>query len=412
MSTSPTIQRFPREKDIELRVSPKDIKRLDDPYEEGRFCYEAQIPVTEAEKLIIGNANPRIQKTTSPIPKEIRDSLEQAPRNFHLKNRGIWIAAKKAEYDNQTGVLKLYCPQSDDEKYGAVDGGHTLAVIQEYLNELRQDSSIKWSSDGKPSVKTIPFVPLHVRVGVEDLLTEMVSSLNRSAQLKEYTLANYENEFDELKGLLKQESFFGEIDWKENGQGEYDALTVIQRLTLFCNGLFPAKNGKHPVVAYSSKAKCLELFLANKKEFLALRPIIGDCFRLPDQVEKLLHKVSGSGRFGGFGFVKTHKKPKLAPSLKDFPENGLVKNWASEHEVSSGVVFLMTAALRVLVRRKGDGTVAGWREDPIKFFLKHGRELFEPVTEINYDNPNALGKNHDLWGTVYLAAYQALHPED
>src|SRR4029077_8871004 len=134
--------------------------------------------------------------------------------------------------------------------------------------ELKQDPAVKWSPDGKPSVKSIPFVPLHIRVGVEDVLTEMVSSLNRSAQLKEYTLANYENEFDELKQLLKQEPFFSEIDWKENGQGQYDALSVIQRLTLFCNGLFLSKKGKHPVVAYSSKAKCLELFLANKSSYL------------------------------------------------------------------------------------------------------------------------------------------------
>jgi hypothetical protein len=410
MSASPAIRRFPR-LDIELRVSPKDIKRLDDPYDESRFSYEAQIPITEAEKLIIGNANPRSQKTSSPIPKEIRQSLEHSPRNFHLMNRGVWIAAKKADYDNQTGVLRLYCPQSDDERYGAVDGGHTLAVILEYLNDLKQDSSIKWS-DGRPSIKTIPYVPLHVRVGVEDVLTDMVSSLNRSAQLKEYTLANYQDEFEELKELLKHESFFSQIDWKENGQGEYDALTVIQRLTLFCNGLFPARKSKHPVIAYSSKAKCLDLFLANKHHYLALQPIMGDCFRLPDQVEALLQRVSGSARYGGYGFVTKLKKAKLAPSLRGYPDNGLVKNWTTEHEVTSGVSFLITAALRVLVRGKNDGTVSGWREDPIKFFLRHGRELFEPVTETDYDNPNALGKNHDLWSTVYLAAYQALHPED
>ncbi|MBI3405168.1 MAG: AIPR family protein [Acidobacteria bacterium] len=401
MSASPSIQRFPRTEEIQI-----------DPYEEGRFSYEAQVPITEAEKLIVGNANPRNQNTSSAIPKEIRDSLEDTPKVFHLKNRGIWIAPKKAEYDNQTGLLTLFCPQSADDKYGAVDGGHTLKVIQEYLTDLRQDDSVKWNNDGKPNLKAVPFVTLHIRVGVEDILPDMVSSLNRSAQLKEYTLANYVNEFEQLKDLLIKESFYGQIDWKENGQGEYDALTVIQRLTLFCNGLFPAKNGKHPVIAYSSKAKCLDLFKDKKEDYLALRPIIGDCFRLPDQIEKLLHKVSGSNRFGGFGFVKTLKKPRMAPSLKGYPENGVVKSWASDHEVSSGVVFLITAALRVLVRRKADGTVVGWREDPVKFFLKHGRELFEPVTEVNYDNPNALGKNHDLWGTVYHAAYQALHPED
>jgi len=412
MATSPSVQRFPHEKDIELRVSSKDIKRLDDPFEDDRFSYEAQVPITEAEKLIIGNANPRFQKTTSSIPKEIRLSLEQVPKNFHHMNRGIWIAAKKAEYDNQSGTLRLFCPQFADDRYGAIDGGHTLAVIQEYLNELRQKPEVKWSTDGKPNIKAIPYVPLHIRVGVEDILSEMVSSLNRSAQLKEYTLSNYREEFEQLKELLKNENFYSQIDWKENGEGEYDALTVIQRLSLFCNGLFPGKKGKHPVIAYSSKAKCLDLFLAQKNEYLALKPIIGDCFRLPDQVEVLLQKVSPSARYGGYGFVNKLKKPQLASSLRGYPEHRLVKSWASEYDVTAGVVFLITAALRILVRRKNDGVVLGWRQDPIEFFLKHGRELFEQVTGAPYDSPNALGKDQKLWADVYHTAYEALHPED
>src|SRR5579864_4205150 len=154
MSAAPSAQvsRFPRlaSGEIQLKVSPKDIKRLDDPYEEGRYSYEALIPITEAEKLIIGNANPRSQNTLSSLPKEIRKSLEEAPTLFHLKNRGVWIAAKKAEYDNQAGILSLFCPQTEEERYGAVDGGHTLAVIQEYLNELRSDPSVTWTADGRP----------------------------------------------------------------------------------------------------------------------------------------------------------------------------------------------------------------------------------------------------------------------
>ena len=412
MTNSVVVPRFPRVAagELFLKVSPKDIKRLDDPHDDSRYSYEVQVPVTEAEKLIVGSANPRDQKVTSTIPQEIRTSLDQSADTFHLKNRGIWIAAKKAEYDNQTQTLTLYCPQGDEERYGAVDGGHTLRIIKEYVEELRQNPDVKWAN-GLPSLKAIPYVMLHIRVGVEGDLTDMAACLNRSAQLKEYTLANYRGQFDELKEILDSENFGKIIDYRENGEGEYDVLDVIQRLTLFCNGLFPAKSGKHAVVAYSQKAKCLEYYLKNKSEYLALRPIIGDCFRLPDQVERLLAKASGSPRFGGYGFVNPLKKPRLSPSLRGFAESDLVKSWAIEHEVT-GVVFPITAALRVLVRRKSDGTVLGWREDPLKFLLKHGKELFEPFTTAEYESPNALGKNHELWSTTYLAAYQALHPED
>jgi hypothetical protein len=132
---------------------------------------------------------------------------------------------------------------------------------------------------------------------------------------------------------------------------------------------------------------------------------------LPDQVERLLPKVSGSGRFGGFGFVKTLKKPRLAPSLRGYPDNPAIRTWATDHDVM-GITFPITAGLRVLVHRKSDGTVLGWREDPVKFFINHGKDLFESVTGFDYENPNALGKNHELWSAVYLSAYQALHPEE
>jgi hypothetical protein len=86
-------------------------------------------------------------------------------------------------------------------------------------------------------------------------------------------------------------AFGKQIAYTENEPGEYDILDVIRRLTVFCKELFPGKSGKHPVIAYASKSKCLELFLTNKKQFLALRPILVDCFRLHDQIEVMMPLV-------------------------------------------------------------------------------------------------------------------------
>ena len=56
--------------EIELRIPPKDIKRLDDPHEENRYAYECQVPVSEAAKLIIGSANPRKQDLEKKLSRE------------------------------------------------------------------------------------------------------------------------------------------------------------------------------------------------------------------------------------------------------------------------------------------------------------------------------------------------------
>jgi hypothetical protein len=391
---------------IELRISPKDIKRLDDPHDESRYAYECQVPVSEAAKLIIGSANPRKQDLGKPLSKDILRTLQTEPELFHLRNRGIWVAASRAEYDNQKQTLTLYCPQNSDQRYGVVDGGHTKAIIDEFLRSLADQPN-------EPA-RPVPHVILHVRVGVEDALEEMAVSLNRSSQLKEYALDDFKGEFDELKSIFARTPFANDIGYTENEAKEYDVLDVIQRLTLFCVGIYPNRGDAHPVVSYASKAKCLQQFVKDKESYLALKPIMVDCFKLVDEIEVLLPEVSGSERFGNFNFVRK-QKPILAPSLKGVPTNGIAESWKSGYSVSEAVLYPLAASLRVLVRAKADGTVLGWRQDPVKFFKENGSDLFEYVRKY-YDGAakslTALGKNSEFWSKLHHAAYVALHPED
>lgn len=401
-------QRFPRHPEnevIEMTIPPKDIKRLDDPYNENGYAYECLVPVTQAAKLVIGAANPRKQNLEKPLSRKILNTLVQEPKIFHLWNRGIWVAAQRAEYDNQSQTLLLHCPQNIEERYGVIDGGHTKAIIEEFL-ELAKEQ-------GKP-IKPVPYVMLHVRVGVEENLEDMVVSLNRSTQLKEYTLDEYKGEFDKLKAILAKEPFADDIGYVENERTEYDILDVIQRLTLLCAPIYPNAGDSHPTVAYSSKAKCLQQFVREKAKYLAMKPIIGDCFRLADQIEVLLPEVSGSERFGRFNFARK-QKPRIPASLKATPTNRVVDKWTSCYAVSEAVIYPLVASLRVLVRSKADGTVIGWRQDPVRFFKKHGDELFAVVRryyEEEGKSLTALGKKSEFWARLHHVAYVSLHPED
>jgi hypothetical protein len=404
---------------VRLSVPPSNIKRLDDPHEDARYAYEVQVPITEAAKLIIGRANPRKQDTSKKLARDIMETLQTSPEIFHLKNRGIWVAASRADYDNQTQTLTLLCPQGPGEKrYGIVDGGHTRAVIEEYLAALSADGQTEYES-GTPKLKPMPYVSVHIRVGVEDDLEEMAVCLNRSTQLKEYALADFQGEFDDLKKLMDQHAFGKDIGYTENEQTEYDVLDLIQRLTLFAVTLYPnTGEGSHPVVAYAFKAKCLQQYLNNKDAYLALAPIMADCFRLPDQIEFLLPSVSKSPKFGAFNFARAKQKSaasKPAASLKGLaPLNGF-KNWNAEYTVSEAVIYPIAAALRVLVRVKKDGTIVGWREDPLKFFQSNGTKLFGLVRKY-YDEAGksltALGKDSEFWGKLHHAAYVAAFPPE
>ncbi len=333
------------------------------------------------------------------------NTLKSEPDQFHLRNRGIWVAAKSAEYDNQKQTLILRCPQGSNERYGVVDGGHTQAIIAEFLKSPQEQSN------GKTAV---PYVMLHVRIGVEDYLEEMAVSLNRSTQLKEYALDDFSGEFDQLKAIFKTTSFGQDIGYTENEFKEYDVLDVIQRLTLFCVGLYPNRGDAHPTVAYSSKAKCLQQFTRDKDKYLALAPIMEDCFRLVDQIEVFLPELSQSERFGGYNFARK-QKPRLPASLKGVAVPAGYESWKSSYSVSEAVLYPLAASLRVLVKARPDGTVVGWRTDPAKFFRKHGSDLFEYVKDY-YNNAGksltALGKKAEFWAKLQHAAYVALHPED
>ncbi len=388
--------------EIELEVPPKNIKRLDDPFNRKRYLYEALVPITEAVKIPLGTANPRFQNLNSDVSREIRESLAETPETFHQRNRGLWIAARQAEYDNQRGRLFLSFPTEEGGLYGILDGGHTLRNIEMFLGE-REDS------DEKP----IPYVMLHIRIGVEDELPELSASLNRSYRLKDYSIMNAEGEFDDLRKLLRKKlPFEGKIDFKENGAGIYDIVDVLQRMSLFCKGIFDGDEDKHPIEAYRSKARCLEYFRKNEKEFLALEPILLDCFRLPDQIERLLPEVSGSGRFGGYQFVEPLKKAAVRTSLDGLEPYPDIDTWARKYNVSAGITFPIAASLRVLVRRRSDGTVSGWRENPVTFFLKNGNKLFQPINQAEDRSPSVLGKDPTLWGKLYHRAYRCLYPED
>lgn len=388
--------------EVALEIPAKNIKRLDDPFDRKRYLYEALVPITEAAKIPLGTANPRYQNLNSTVSREIRDSLSESPEMFHQKNRGLWIAADDAEYDNQKGRLFLSFPNQDGALYGVLDGGHTLGNIKQFLEE-------RDPADTRP----MPFVTLHIRVGVEDQLPELSATLNRSYQLKEYSIMNANKEFDELKKLLKKKLPFAQIDFQENGAGLYDVVDILQRMALFCKGVFDGDDDKHPIEAYRSKARCLDYFRNNQKEFLALEPILTDCFRLPDQIERILPEVSGSGRFGGYQFAETLKKPIIRQSLEGAVVPNGLDSWSRRHNVSTGVTFPLAASLRVLVkRRSSDGAVLGWRQPPVEFFQKNGAKLFQFIADSKETSPSVLGKDPMFWGKLYHKAYVCLHPED
>src|SRR5438105_12064968 len=92
---------------VVIHVDPKFIKRVPDPHDLRRWNYVGTIPALEAIKLLRGTANPRNANLGSKVADEIRDSIQNAATEFHLRNRGMIVTTPDATLDSDTKTLTL-----------------------------------------------------------------------------------------------------------------------------------------------------------------------------------------------------------------------------------------------------------------------------------------------------------------
>jgi AIPR protein len=118
---------------VVIHIDPKFVKRVPDPHESRRWNYVGTIPAREAIKLLRGTANPRSANLASKVSGEIRDTIHNAPQEFHLRNRGLIVSTPEANLDTDSKTLTLENPKVEKESilWGILEGGHTFDVLSE-----------------------------------------------------------------------------------------------------------------------------------------------------------------------------------------------------------------------------------------------------------------------------------------
>lgn len=343
--------------------------------------------------------NPRDPKLASGVSKKIRETLENQPNLFLLKNRGITILVSKTEFDNQTNTLKIEL--QDKEKHGLLDGGHTFRVIQDFIGGLDQVEL----SDINALVK------FEILEGVQDRndVIGIVEARNTSTQVKEQGIEELKNTFDTIHKVLQDKPYSSRIAYKEyelledGSKKDIDVKEILSYLVCFDVESF--NEGKHPIKAYSTKASLVGHFSSRKKEIekyvkllpeiLALRDKI--YLELPDAYNKSAND-EGGGKFGKLtGITDTSNKKNMGDVTLEFT------NQKSHYRIPSGFIYPILASFRNLVGIKDDKCY--WKTDPEKFFdeLK-----FDLATRVGGQakelrNPNKLGKDTATWQSCYDA---------
>jgi hypothetical protein len=350
---------------IELRVSEDFGRRLKDPSNVSIFHFETYLPFTEAVKLERGNANVRPPKENHPF-KEMMESVDSTPQNFHLKNRGITYICEKFQYDNQQRKLTITIPnvpksKLDEEtspRFGIADGGHTFKVIEDVVANIENYKAEEdWSE---------PFVRVHFLASETELdMDDVVEALNTSVQVKRFTLEEYRGKFDELKDALTETRFdVSQIAFRENEDSKpWQVTEIIQRLACFLKDRWKIIP---PSSMYRSKDKALQLFINdNEGEFKKLFPVIKDVITFPEFIQSALSDNIEGRKLGK---VKGVKK-----QTKQYRREGT--EYLAMYRMDGAIVLPMAAAFRTLLVAKGAGYQ--WKVNPYDTFRACADDLYE-----------------------------------
>lgn len=404
-------------KTYSIPVKEKQFSRIADPTGMGHDTVYALVKISDLPLDLPMDVNPRSQNTESRVARQIQQGLLENASEFHLLNRGVTITAHAANYDKKKETLDL---ELASHHYGLVDGGHTYAIIRKnakaYHAEQKEPKEPAGEKTESPEFLENGFVRMEVVLGVkDDLLVDIARSRNTSAQVRDESLANLEGSFDWLKETLEKQTFASQIAYRENEDDAVfpiDIREIVSLLTLFLPNF--QESEKPPIVGYTSKGRCLDLFRDQPDAYKSLKPIIPDILKLYDYIHlKFAELYKEIGGFGSVGEEEKRKRSqkgvKLAKVIgvkaikEGFPL--YYKGEKAYYLFPDGWLLPMLSSLRAIVSYKG-GT-AKWKANPFQFFDKTGNALVQMTLETSVNmgrNPNAVGKNKSHW--IQLHAHE------
>lgn len=381
-----------------LTVPAFSFRRIETPFER-RPGYRNYLAVVNARDLPDltdwREINVRDAKERGRVPEKIRGAFNDSPEEFVFMNRGLVIAAHRADYDEHQKSVKL--TMLDPEIHGLLDGGHTYRVVKAAAERLREGEAPR-------------FVRIEIITGFDrETISDVVEARNTSNQVRDESLANLRQEFEPLKAVLKDQDYFPQIAWSEYEEMEgepkpIDVRDIISFLITFDCTTFK-KPTEQPLIAYKDKRACLRHFQDNKTRIRKLYPLLPTILQLWDTIH--LHwprwynegRESEAGIRGRFGKLTavTPSKQRLHFLQQD-----------AEYRMPDAYKYPILSATRAAVQVQG--YKASWVTDPIELLERAGEGLTNIVgNQIRTtNNPNKVGKDAGIWSSCYLVAGDAL----
>lgn len=279
----------------------------------------------------------------------------------------------------------------DCEVHGNVDGGHTYRTILQYRDQLDPRQQ---------------YVKIEILTGIEGIFQSLAAARNTSVQVQDKSIAELEDRFDIIKNTLEHETYISRVFFKENDTGDIDVADLLAVLNLFNIDRYSGM-ASFPINSYSSKKKCIDLYIADHKQYgeskenpyIKMVGIMPDIFRLYDAIEvgmnRFYRQKNPSGRYGA---TKGVQVPKSGQAFRS-------KFLGNDLEATSpyGFIYPILGAFRALVEEQNGQYI--WKQNPFAVLEKVGAELVESTVSMSRslgNNPQSVGKDSNIWKTLYM----------
>ncbi len=377
------------------------FRRIETPYERGHG-YKNFVAVIDACDLPDladwREINVRDPKVRGRVPNAIRRSFSERPDEFLFMNRGLVIAAERADFKEVSVREKsIDLVMKDPRIHGLLDGGHTYRVITEAAQALQPDQAPR-------------FVRVEIITGFDrETISDVVEARNTSNQVRDESLANLRQEFDPIKKILEKEPYYDLIAWSEYEEMEdgkskpIDIRDIISFLIAFDITSFNSTT--QPLIAYKDKRACLRHFQENQSQLRKLYPLLPQILCLWDEIHEKWPRWYNEGREEEAGI--RGRFGKLTAVLQS-TETLHFKEIDVKYRMPEAYKYPILSSMRAAIKNVGRG--AQWSTDPFQLLEQTGPQLTTVVGNSvrATNNPNKVGKDVGTWSSCYLVVESAL----
>lgn len=395
----------------------KSFKKLEEPFEglkRPKYRFYVEVKDVPSELMNWMDTNPREQRLTTEVAKQIKNSLNEDNCSFHLWNRGILLSAEDITYDNKTQEATMIF--TNPNCHGNIDGGHTLRIIIENNGYIAEN----------PNLYCRQYVEFEVITGIDSTVL-LAEARNTSTPVDTMSIEELNKTFESLKEILKGQEiegdyYFNRISFKQNEHHNeeeikkniIDGREIIAILNMFNPTLYKA-GGTHPITSYTGKEASLKRFLdmglgkdvsderkrqRREEEIEKMKPIIPTILEIWDLVERTLPDMAKRNRkkYGS----KNYSNYGECSNLSTFSNKKL------DYVVPKGLLYPLVGAFRALVEFDEKNNQYIWGADPFAAWEDLGPRLVEAILQAsseNKDNPQSVGKSTSTWDLLYKDLY-------